>query len=162
MRSSRAKTIMLWRHLRLRLRLKGFKKPASYSEGEWIAALPNAESLNVLYNEVSMARYAPNYSLEDAKRFVLKYKSFKFILIIILCFGFFQKSADAQQEPGNSNALYDSARRAVYSEHWERAVLLFNEARNNIRMTGVLLLVLPIYIFQISFISLQKKNTFLF
>ncbi|GMO17061.1 MAG: transglutaminase domain-containing protein [Termitinemataceae bacterium] len=129
MRSSRAKTIMLWRHLRLRLRLKGFKKTASSSEGEWIAALPNAESLNVLYNEVSMARYAPNYSLEDAKRFVLKYKSFKFILIIILCFGFFQKSADAQQEPGNSNALYDSARRAVYSEHWERAVLLFNEGK---------------------------------
>lgn len=156
--SPRKKTIFLWRHIRLLLRLNGrgslmSKKPANLSESEWIhllaEKLPSAEPpsegtrsnwLLDLYDDVEKARYAPRYSSEDAKIFVSKYKSIKskfkqrikFVLIaLVFTFAFSQNSARCQQFNNDTNTLFDSALDAVYGEYWEQAISLFNKGKKD-------------------------------
>ncbi|MDR2510585.1 MAG: hypothetical protein LBC77_08085 [Spirochaetaceae bacterium] len=137
----RKKTTALWRHIILRLRLKGFRMEKNISEARWIESLPCARLLRPLYENVSCARYAPDYSAQDAARFAEDYRRFssfcekmsrakkaaRLLVIIVLCFA--SSRAYAEEEFKSSNSLYSAAEEAVYAEYWERAVALFTRGK---------------------------------
>ncbi|MDR2468203.1 MAG: hypothetical protein LBD22_04490 [Spirochaetaceae bacterium] len=143
----RHKTIYIWRHIKFRLRLKGYTKNTAQTEGEWAAVLPQGGFFAALYNEFERARYAPEYRMEDAEAFISLYREFcsryrvltrrslrssTTHLIVLMGITLFisQDAAWPQEENLNTaNSLYRAAEHAEDAQYWERAVSLYNQGK---------------------------------
>ncbi|MDR3302606.1 MAG: tetratricopeptide repeat protein [Spirochaetaceae bacterium] len=74
----RCKVMFLWKDILFRLRIKGYKQAKDISEGDWIFLLKPVwgELISTLYNNVSQARYAAEYSNDDYDAFIADYSTF--------------------------------------------------------------------------------------
>jgi transglutaminase-like putative cysteine protease len=153
-KNPRNKTALLWRRLKQRIYFSGGRKLRTESEGEWIARyaglMPdeNGILLQSLYQNVSAARYAKEYTPDDHKEFKVLYdkvsRLYKTIfsilrknktwppLIIILAFCISVPSGTSfgQEYSYQGDTLYQDALQAEAHEYWERAIELYSQGKN--------------------------------
>jgi transglutaminase-like putative cysteine protease len=76
-RSPRKRVIRLWLHARRRLMLAGYRKGSHDAEAEWARGLESAvPGVYALYQGLAAARYAPEFSPEEARSFGRQYRAF--------------------------------------------------------------------------------------
>jgi transglutaminase-like putative cysteine protease/Tfp pilus assembly protein PilF len=150
-KTPRRRTLYLWQDIVFRLKLKGYKKPANITEGEWAGSLDIAESELIisLFNNTEQARFAQFYAPDDHQTFIALYKTFakryslfkklkiKAPVITALFFITFFFAGDSAASEAidrisateDANSLYNEAQRAVDAEYWERAIDLLNRGK---------------------------------
>jgi tetratricopeptide (TPR) repeat protein len=76
-RDKRKKALRLWKHCRWRLRLAGLGFQAVLHESEWAqTADAQVQGTYAMYQGVSSARYAPDYSIDDFSLLQENYRAF--------------------------------------------------------------------------------------
>jgi hypothetical protein len=154
-RSSRKKTLRLWRHIKRRLMFAGVRKGVGETEGEWIdraVAADPASPLRALYDNAAAAKYDKVYTDADCKGFLSLYKAFcawykkRFSLlkrftkrdaakmsVFLFCIFLLSSNVRAytQEDEGGGGAddLFMEALSAANNEFWERAIELYTRGK---------------------------------
>ena len=76
-RDTRKRAIRLWKHALRRLRLAGFKRPATLAESEWALSMDQlVAGVYSLYQGAAAARFAPEFSDDDCASQQRAYRAF--------------------------------------------------------------------------------------
>ncbi|MDR1256814.1 MAG: hypothetical protein LBJ86_03635, partial [Spirochaetaceae bacterium] len=156
-RDPRRKTLLLWRHIKRRLRLAGARKSDAETENGWadrLGAGDAASPLRALYDNVSAAKFAERYTDDEREAFFNLYKAFdgwykkRFGLLkrfktgkkrgapklLALVFCMLLASSNERthtQENGEAaEALFSQAFAAENNEFWERAIELYMRGKS--------------------------------
>jgi Tfp pilus assembly protein PilF len=139
-RSPRKRTVLLWAHIKRRLRLAGFKRGIGVAESEWAQDLnKHIEGIYLLYQGAAAARFAPEYTKQDYNNLFKTYRAFfrrrrlPGLLLILFTLSLIaspvQTQAQENSQENPADTLYENALDAEYAEYWDRAIDLYKEGR---------------------------------